>query len=215
MWRHCTREIDYCRIWTRSYCIDDTERSGRQNVRVEWENLENVHKIVSKDCKMNLCEITDTVKRLECMEIWASTSEYSVCSHRPETTTLFGFLAWLCDNGWTVDSPVVLSDHKHKRSAGKTIASVFWNAFGILSINYFEKDKIINSVNYMTTRSIEYRKIGPTCKRSKCSFTRWNQWLTWINYALNCWCLNWHRNSLKSRNDEHSWGRDKKSSQKI
>ena len=35
-------------------------------------------------------------------------------------------------------------------SAGKVLASVFWNALGILFIDYLEKRRIINSEYYIT-----------------------------------------------------------------
>ena len=54
------------------------------------------------------------------------------------------------------------------------MASVFWNAHGILFIDYLEKGKTINSDYYMAILDrlrAEIEKNGLTCKRKKCCST--------------------------------------------
>jgi len=58
-------------------------------------------------------------------------------------------------------------------SAGKTMASVFWDAEGILFIDYLEKGKTITGEYYSTllTRLDEtFVRKDPVCKRKKSSF---------------------------------------------
>ena len=62
---------------------------------------------------------------------------------------------------------------KQPKIAGKTLASVFWNAQGILFINFLEKGRIINSEYYiawLVCLKEEITKKWPQMKK-KCSFT--------------------------------------------
>ena len=46
---------------------------------------------------------------------------------------------------WTAHDEPTSKHGKMQRSAGKVMASVFWDAHGIIFIDYLEKGKIINS----------------------------------------------------------------------
>jgi len=83
-------------------------------------------------------------------------------------------------------------------SAGKVMASVLWDADGILFIDYLEKGKTITGEYYsnLLTR-LDEKFVGkdPVCKRKKSSFIRtlhlptkvfW-QWENWGICTMNCW----------------------------
>jgi hypothetical protein len=66
-------------------------------------------------------------------------------------------------------------------SAGKVMASVFWDAEGILFIDYLEKGKIITGEYYsnlLTTLDEKIREKDSVCKRKKSSFIRTMHWRT-------------------------------------
>ncbi|KAL6419587.1 hypothetical protein ACFW04_011312 [Cataglyphis niger] len=50
---------------------------------------------------------------------------------------------------WTAAGESRPKRPKTQKSAGKIMASVFWDAHGILFIDYLEKGKTINSEYYM------------------------------------------------------------------
>ena len=59
--------------------------------------------------------------------------------------------------------------------AGKVLASVFWDAQGILFIDYLEKGRTINSKYYIALLvhlKEEITKKLPQMKNKKCSFTK-------------------------------------------
>jgi histone-lysine N-methyltransferase SETMAR len=77
---------------------------------------------------------------------------------------------------WTEASCSVLKKTRVVPSAGKDMASVFWDAEGILFIDYLEKGKTITGKYYsnLLTR-LDKKKIvrkDPVCKRKKSSFIR-------------------------------------------
>ena len=88
----------------------------------------------------------------------------------------------------------VQGDH---RSVGKILASVFWDAQGILFIDYLEKGWIINSEYYialLVCLKEEIAKKRPQLKKKKCSFTktmhcvtsRSQRWQNYMNCTSNC-----------------------------
>jgi len=78
---------------------------------------------------------------------------------------------------WTEASCSVLKKTRVVPSAGKVMASVFWDAKGILFIDYLEKGKTITGKYYshLLTRLDKKKKSvrkDPVCKRKKSSFIR-------------------------------------------
>ena len=60
-----------------------------------------------------------------------------------------------------------------QQSAGKVMASVFWDAYGIISIDYVEKGKYINSDHYielLVRLKDEIAKKRPHMKKKKIIF---------------------------------------------
>jgi hypothetical protein len=60
-------------------------------------------------------------------------------------------------------------------SAGKVMASVFWDAEGILFIDYLEKGKTITGEYYsnlLTRQDKKFVRKDPVCKRKKSPFIR-------------------------------------------
>ena len=76
--------------------------------------------------------------------------------------------------------------------ADKVMASVFWNAHGILFIDYLEKGKTINSDYYMALLdrlSAGIKKKRSPMQKKKCCSTKtmhratspWKRWSNWMN----------------------------------
>ena len=69
---------------------------------------------------------------------------------------------------WTATSESRLKRPKTQEWAGKVMASVFWDAYGILFIDYLEKGKTINSDYHMAfLGSIERRNQEKTASHAK------------------------------------------------
>ena len=76
---------------------------------------------------------------------------------------------------WTVADKSRLKQPKMQTSAGKVLASVFWDVQGISFIDYLEKGRTINSKYYIALlmRLKEgMTKKRPQIKKKKCSFTK-------------------------------------------
>ena len=94
---------------------------------------------------------------------------------------------------WTAAGESHPNRSKAQTSAGKVLASVFWNVQGILFINYLEKGRIINSENYIALLVRLNEKIAkerPQSKKRMCFFTKTMHRVTsrspgWQNY-MNC-----------------------------
>lgn len=74
---------------------------------------------------------------------------------------------------WTAAGESRPKRPKTQKSAGKIMASVFWDAHGILFIDYLEKNKTINSEYYMCLLdrlSAEIKKKRPHMQRKKVLF---------------------------------------------
>lgn len=88
---------------------------------------------------------------------------------------------------WTEAGGSVPKRPKTQQSAGKVMASVFWDAHGILFIDYLEKGKRINSEYYIALLdqlSEEIKKKRPHMARKNHCFTKTthhvtSQWLRW------------------------------------
>ena len=78
---------------------------------------------------------------------------------------------------WLVDSICNISMPKTQHLVGKVMASVFWDAHGILFIDYLEKGKTINSEYHMALLdrlSTEIKKKRPHMERKKVLFHQEN-----------------------------------------
>ena len=76
---------------------------------------------------------------------------------------------------WTAVGESRSKQPKTQISAGKVLASIFWDAQGILFIDYLKKRIIINSKYYLALLvhlKEEIAKNGYKCRRKKCSFTK-------------------------------------------
>ena len=100
---------------------------------------------------------------------------------------------------WTTAGESCPNRPKMQTSAGKVFASVFWDAQGILFIDYLEKGRIINSEYYIALLvhlKKEISKKQPQMKKKKCSFTKTmhrvtslaQRWQNYMNCTLNCFC---------------------------
>ena len=98
---------------------------------------------------------------------------------------------------WTAAGESHPKRPKTQQWAGKVMASVFWDAHGILFIEYLKKGKTINIDYHMALLdrlSAEIKKNGLTCKRkNRCSTktmhratSPWKRWSNWMNEASNC-----------------------------
>ena len=73
---------------------------------------------------------------------------------------------------WTAESESCPKRRKTQQWAGKVMASVFWDAHGILFINNLEEGRTINSDYYMALLdrlSAEIKKNGPRVQKKCCS----------------------------------------------
>ena len=92
---------------------------------------------------------------------------------------------------WTVASENHPKQPKMQTSVGNFLASLFWDAQGILSIDYLEKRRTIALLMYFKE---ENAKKWPQMKKEKCSFTktirhvtsRSQQWRNYMNCTSNC-----------------------------
>ena len=178
---------------------DDAKRSGRPKSAVIPENITKVHKIVSGDRKLKLHEIADTLQMSEGSVFTILHESLGMCKlfskwvPRPLTPDqkqqrvedsercleLFmqGKKDFLhryvtkhetCIHHYTPET-------KTQQWVGKVMASVFWDAYDILFVNYLEKGKTINSEYFMILLhrlSAEIKKNGLTCKRKKWCSTK-------------------------------------------
>ena len=95
--------------------------------------------------------------------------------------------------GWTAGRWKPSKATKTQTSAGKVLASVFWDAQGILFISYLKKGRTINSKYHIALLVHLKEEIvikRPQMKRKKCSFTKTRHCVTsrsqrWQNY-MNC-----------------------------
>ena len=91
---------------------------------------------------------------------------------------------------WTAAGESHPKRPKTQTSASKVLAYVFWDAQGILFIDYNEKGKILNSENYLALvvhLKEEITKKWLQMKNKKCSFTKTMHYVTsrmqqWQNY---------------------------------
>lgn len=89
---------------------------------------------------------------------------------------------------------------KHaKKLAGKVLASIFWNAHGIIFIDNLKKEKTVIKSGYYARllKPLEQRdqekKKDAYCEK-KGSFIKvmfqlthpWKQWQKWMNWSMNC-----------------------------
>ena len=95
--------------------------------------------------------------------------------------------------GWRTADESRPKQTKMRTSADKVLASIFWNAQGILFLDYLEKGRTINSeyhIALLMHLMEETTKKLPQIKKKKCSFTKTMQCVTrrsqrWQNY-MNC-----------------------------
>ena len=100
---------------------------------------------------------------------------------------------------WTVAGEIRPKGPKMQTLADKVLASIFWDAQSILFIDYYEKERTINSEYYIALLvhlKEEIVKNSHKWRRKKCSFTKtmhsitsqsqW--WQNYMNYTLNCFC---------------------------
>ncbi|GFT28511.1 mariner transposase [Trichonephila clavipes] len=77
---------------------------------------------------------------------------------------------------WTAADETCPKRSKTQRSAGKAMASVFWDAHGIVLIENLEKRETLSSDYYMTLLVHLNEKIKDECpqmqKKKKCCFTK-------------------------------------------
>ena len=88
---------------------------------------------------------------------------------------------------WTAAGESHPKQLKTQTSTGKVLASVFWDVQGILSIDYLEKGRTINSKYYITLSvwlKDEITKKRPQMKKKKWSFTR-------KMHHVTCWLQRW------------------------
>ena len=99
---------------------------------------------------------------------------------------------------WTAASESHPKRLKTQTSAGKVLASIFWDVQGILFIDYLDKGRNINSEYYIALLvhlKEEITKKQPQMKK-KCSFiktmhyvtSRLQRWQNNMNCTSNCFC---------------------------
>ena len=98
---------------------------------------------------------------------------------------------------WTAAGESCPKQPKTQISAGKVLASIFWDALGILFIDYLEKRKTINGKYYIALLAHlkdEIAKKWPQMKKEKVLFHQDNtlchlqQLQNYVNSTLNCFC---------------------------
>ena len=98
---------------------------------------------------------------------------------------------------WTAAGESCPKRLKTQTSASKVFASVFWDAQGILFIDYLQKGRTINSEYYLVLLvrlKEEITKKGHKWRRKKCFFTttmhsvtsRSQRWQNYMNCTSNC-----------------------------
>ena len=128
---------------------NDAECTGHPNSVVTLENTKELHKFVLANCKLKLREIAEELK----------ISESSVFTILHEHLSM----RKLCSK-WVTQT-----------SAGKVLASIFWDVQGILSIDYLEKGRTINSkyhIALLVYLKEEITKKQPQVKKKKVLFTK-------------------------------------------
>ncbi|KAF7285101.1 hypothetical protein GWI33_011952 [Rhynchophorus ferrugineus] len=76
---------------------------------------------------------------------------------------------------WTAQDEPAPKHGKTQQSTGKVMASVFWDAHGIIFNDYLEKGRIINSNYYIALLyrlKDEIAEKRPHLKKRKCCFTK-------------------------------------------
>ena len=76
---------------------------------------------------------------------------------------------------WIAAGESRLKRSKMQTYAGKVLASIFWEAQGILFIDYLQKGRTINSEYYialLVRLKEEITKKRPQMKKKRCSFTK-------------------------------------------
>ena len=89
---------------------------------------------------------------------------------------------------WTAAGESHPKRPKIQTSAGKVLASVFWDAQAILFIDYLEKGRAINSEYYialLVRLKEEIAKKRPQMKKKRSSLTKAMHRVIWQNY-MNC-----------------------------
>ena len=115
---------------------------------------------------------------------------------------------------WTAAGESRPKQVKMQISVGKVLASVFWDAPGILFINYLEKERTINSKYYITLlinlkeeiikKLLQMKKKWSFTKTMHCVTSRSQQWQNYMNCTSNCFLthlllLIWPPADLKER----------------
>ena len=143
---------------------DNAERSGRPNSAIVPENIKNVHKMVLVDRKLKLREIADILKISEGSIFTILHEHLSIIKALFQIGTTFFMRCVTMDETWihhyipqsnqhlaewTGKGENCLKRPKPQMSAGKILAPVFWDAHGILFIDYLKKERTINSEHNM------------------------------------------------------------------
>ncbi|KAF7280496.1 hypothetical protein GWI33_005835 [Rhynchophorus ferrugineus] len=122
---------------------EDGERSGHPKAVVTDEN-KKIHKIILNYRKLKLNEIADTLK-ISTERVHHIIHEYldETWLHHftPKSNRQF--------SEWTSHDELALKRGKTRQSVGKVMASVFWDAHGIIFIDYLEKGRVNNSDYYV------------------------------------------------------------------
>lgn len=150
---------------------DDAERSGRPNSAVVSENITKIHEMILSDRKLKLREIAMELKISE-GSVFTILREHlsmkKLCSKwvprllTPDQKKQRIFDSERCLELFKRDEQDFLRRYvtvnetwihhytpDSKTSAGKVMASVFWDVQGILFIDYFDKGKKISSEYYI------------------------------------------------------------------
>ena len=143
---------------------NDAKRSGRPNEAVTPENIKQVLKIVMGDRKLNVREITKMVKISTESASTILNEKLGMKRSFPNGCRVFS--QWNKSNNestihhftpeskrqsaeWRTAGESRPKRPKTQQSAGKVMASVFWDAHSIIYIDYLEKGKYINSDYYI------------------------------------------------------------------
>ncbi|KAF7266531.1 hypothetical protein GWI33_020156 [Rhynchophorus ferrugineus] len=141
---------------------ENDEPSGRPKEGFTDENIKKIHKMILNDRKLNLNEIADNLK-MSTERVNHIIHEYwgmrKLCA-RPEFLRRYVTMdeRWLHhftpksnrqSSGWTAHDEPATKRGKTQQSAGKVMTSIFWDAHGIIFIDYLEKGRTINSEYYI------------------------------------------------------------------
>ncbi|KAF7284333.1 hypothetical protein GWI33_022316 [Rhynchophorus ferrugineus] len=129
---------------------EDGERSGRPKEVVTNENIKNIYKMILHNHKLKLNEI-DTLK-ISTERVTSYHSRIFGAVFGDDDETWFHHYTLKSNrqsSEWTTHDEPAPKRGKTQQSAGKVIESVFWDAHGIIFIDYLEKGRIINSNYYI------------------------------------------------------------------